>query len=128
VFVPMVSVVYLIGLVGSSGAAQLHDGIFVSSAGTGAAVWSNALNAFISVLGSGIQLYIFLATLTFLQVLISERDLVLAKSIRKAASDVQRVARTSAGQTTVVVAVVGLMHVNGVLRRLGLASLGAEDS
>jgi hypothetical protein len=124
----MVSVVYLIGLVGASSAAQFHDGIFATGAGMGAAAWSDALNAFISLLGSGIQLYIFLASLTFLQVLISERDLVLAKSIRKAVSDVQRVGRTSVGQTTVVVAVVGLMHVNGVLRRLGLGSLGAEDS
>jgi hypothetical protein len=127
VFIPISGIFYLIGLVGASGAAQLHDGLAVTGAATGSLAWSDMLGSLLALLGTSIQVYIFIASFAFIQVLISERDAVLAKSIRKAASDLANFGNPSTGRASVIVAVVGLMHVNGVLRNLKTSSREGEN-
>jgi hypothetical protein len=127
VFIPISGIFYLIGLVGASGAAQLHEGLVVTGAAAGRHAWSDILSSLLALLGTSLQVYLFIASFAFIQVLISERDAVLAKSIQKAASELANIRNTSTGRASVIVAVVGLMHVNGVLRHLRLSCGDAEN-
>lgn len=118
VFFPLCTAVYASAALAAAAVGGARDAVV---AGSGAVAGPAAAEA-VMLAGSAAQTaslaLLFLTTLTFVYVLIDERDRLLARSIRDAAA--AAVAGGGAGGgPPVVVAVVGLLHVNGILKYLG---------
>lgn len=72
---------------------------------------------------SAISLYLFVSVLHFLKVLIIDRDVVIAVSIRKAMAKIEK----DKQQPAKICAVVGLLHVNGILQELNDRSCSRSE-
>lgn len=108
VFVPLLAGVFAISTVAGTGAAA------TLAVGFGGATPQvvDAFDTLRAIADPILTLYLLVTGLHFIKVLILDRDAVLSTSIRKAAR------RYKSSPDTVIVAVVGLMHVNGVVRYL----------
>lgn len=112
IFVPLLAAVAALSAVAGSGAFTLAAS--ASSLGGGAARVVDVFDTLRNIADPLFTAYILLTGLHFVKVLVHDRDVVLARSIRKAARHCRR---DSAGDVAIV-AVLGLMHVNGVVRLL----------
>lgn len=101
-----------LGLAGNAGALALDSAPSLSVLFEGyAATWIPIVT---SVGQTFLMSYIIVSTLRFMKVLIADRDRVLAQSIMDTASELQ----SSRKRPVVVCAVVGLLHVNGIVRQI----------
>lgn len=122
VFFPLVCATYVAAFVTANGLGSLQDHFLGTPSSASAVVGREGFN-FFSLAGPVSQAllvsYLAIVTLSFVYVLIDERDRILARSIRQAAAELAE----SGAVEPVIVAVVGLLHVNGCLRYLN----GDED-
>lgn len=109
---PALFLAVLVSLVGNAGAAALESAPGV----VGLSAWSSAgpLQLAASLFQTLFVTYLIVSTLHFMKVLIADRDRILAKSITETAKRLQ----TENDAPVTVCAVVGLLHVNGILRLL----------
>lgn len=102
----------VVGLAGNAGALALESAPTVNMLTD--TYTANLLSVLLSVGQTVLVSYIIVSTLHFMKVLIADRDRILTRSILETASELQ-----SKRQTPVVVcAVVGLLHVNGIVRQI----------
>lgn len=114
VFVPLVFFSYAVAYLGSNGVGSLLQFATPSQAFPGNMQSSNFLAA-VGTLSQAVMVsYFALVTLSFVYVLIDARDRILARSIREAAAELV----DSGVAEPVIVAVVGLLHVNGCIQYL----------
>lgn len=110
VFLPLMAVFYACAAAAGVVVGGVKDGYVQAS--------SAAVGEVVAVAAAAAQgacvLFLFLTSLTVIYVLVDARDRVLAEAVRQAVKDVKE----EAGSAPVVVAVVGLLHVNGILRYL----------
>lgn len=124
VFAPLFAGLYFVGLLAPMAFLGLGSSTILSALG---GPWhtiipsvTDAAQAVASawpVMESLISLYVTLSTLRFIHVLITERDAVIGRSIRDTARTLYGAQRSSR-EDVVIVAVVGLLHVNGILQWL----------
>lgn len=89
----------MVGLVGNAAAAVLEGGAVES--GGGLSGWE--------IMGQvGTALYVIVSVLRFIKVLIGERDAVMAQKVMECVREGEK--------GSVICMVVGLLHVNGILR------------
>lgn len=101
-----------IGLVGNAGAVALESTSVVTGLSHGPS--GPLFPLIMAVIQTLVVSYSIASTLKFLKVLISDRDTILAKSILDTAARLQQ----EQGKPGTVCAVVGLLHVNGILKLL----------
>lgn len=96
---PVGAVGIVVGLVGNAAAAVLEGGV----------VGSRGVMSGWEIMGQvGAALYVTVSALRFIRVLVGERDAVMAQKVLECARE--------GGKGSVVCVVVGLLHVNGIVR------------
>ncbi|CDF34365.1 unnamed protein product [Chondrus crispus] len=103
-----------ISLAGNAGALALDSApsIPISMLSEG---YATTLLPIVASLGQTLTMsYIIVSTLRFMKVLIADRDRFLTKSILETASEIQ----STHERPVVICAVVGLLHVNGIVRQI----------
>lgn len=125
VFVPLVTGFYMSAALAGVVVGGVRDTVAVKSSAFGGVLAGDAIVAAGSLAQDAAALFLCLTSLTFMYVLVDERDRILAESIRKAVADA---AARSSERPPVVVAVVGLLHVNGILRYLNNDCLKTKKS
>lgn len=101
-----------VSLAGNAGALALESAPAMSILNEGYP--ASLLQLLLSVGQTLVVSYVIVSTLHFMKVLIADRDRILTRSILETASELQATRRTP----VVVCAVVGLLHVNGIVRQI----------
>lgn len=101
-----------LSLAGNAGALALESAPAMSMLNEGYS--ASLLQLFFSMGQTVVISYVIVSTLHFMKVLIADRDRILARSILETASELQATRRTP----VVVCAVVGLLHVNGIVKQI----------
>lgn len=122
VFIPLFASISLLSTGLGVAATDLSDRLLLSPLLFGAATSYNIIFepilALLAVLQPIFSAYTVVTFLSLFKVLVADRDKILANSIRKAAAAVSDGNTSTEKKEVVIVAVLGLMHLNGIIRRL----------